>query len=125
MVLGGIVTVAVIMIATWASPYTPDNTAQDRGLSMAGYFVTLAALWASSRHRAEILWRTIFVGLIMQFILGIFVMKSPAGVGFPQVSPETLARNVADEIQSETSSDSFRTWHRPSSASRKLVSSSC
>jgi concentrative nucleoside transporter, CNT family len=74
------VVVAVILIGTFASPTTTDNNFKNRGISIAGLFVFYIILYATSANRKKIVWRTVLVGLLCQYVLALFVLRT--GVGY-------------------------------------------
>jgi concentrative nucleoside transporter, CNT family len=77
--LAAFVVVAVILIATFASPTTPDNNLKNRGISIAGLVVFYIVLYATSANRKRIVWRTVLVGLLCQYILALFVLRTRVG----------------------------------------------
>lgn len=75
----GIGTVIAMAMGTFIPAESADNTRANRTVSFFGLFVFLAAFWATSRNRKAINWRTVIFGMLFQFILAIFVLKSKAG----------------------------------------------
>ncbi|BDD55680.1 hypothetical protein MPDQ_000861 [Monascus purpureus] len=73
------VTIAVILIGTFASGETADNTRENRAVSLFGLIVFLFALWVTSRNRKKIVWHTVIVGMLSQFIIALFVLRTKAG----------------------------------------------
>ncbi|KJA27731.1 hypothetical protein HYPSUDRAFT_1095193 [Hypholoma sublateritium FD-334 SS-4] len=51
----------------------------DRVISIAGILIFQTCLWASSKHRNHIPWPTVIVGLFLQQVIALFVLKSGAG----------------------------------------------
>jgi concentrative nucleoside transporter, CNT family len=78
--VGLAVLVVVVAVGTYSMPETPDNSYSDRSIGFLGLFVAVFALWATSHKRSAINWRTVITGLLMQFLLGIFVLRVEAGV---------------------------------------------
>lgn len=78
--LAGIFTFAVFCIGAFASEESADNTRENRAVSLFGLLVAIFGLWATSKHRAHIKWQTVIVGMLIQFIIAIFVLRT--GVGF-------------------------------------------
>jgi hypothetical protein len=72
--------IAVILAATFGSPQTPDNSYKNRGISIAGLVIFYLLLYATSANRKKIVWRTVLVGLLCQFLLALFVLRT--GVGY-------------------------------------------
>lgn len=76
---GAALVIAVIIIGAMASPEVADNTRANRAVSLFGLIVFIAGLWATSRNRAMIRWHTVIVGMLAQFIIGLFVLRTQAG----------------------------------------------
>jgi CNT family concentrative nucleoside transporter len=83
--LGAAGTVAVILVGTFASEESADNTRANRAVSLFGLVVFIFGFWITSKHRKAIVWQTVIVGMLAQFILALFVLRTKAGV-----SPTTL-----------------------------------
>ncbi|KAH7368025.1 sodium/nucleoside cotransporter [Plectosphaerella cucumerina] len=77
--LGAAVTVVVIIIGAMASPEHSDNTRENRAVSLFGLVVTIAIFWATSVHRKHINWRPVIGGMLAQFIIGLFVLRTKLG----------------------------------------------
>lgn len=77
--LGALFTFGVILIGAFASPETHDNSRGDRAVSLCGLAVFLILLWLTSRDRKRIVWHTVIVGMLVQFIIALFVLRSKAG----------------------------------------------
>ncbi|KAJ5662518.1 uncharacterized protein N7477_010134 [Penicillium maclennaniae] len=91
--LGGLITIGVILIGAFASPSSQGNSRADRAVSLFGLAVFLLILWATSRNRKKIVWHTVIVGMLVQFIVALFVLRSGAGYDiFNFIS--TLARDL-------------------------------
>lgn len=71
--------VGVLLIGAFASPESRDNTRANRAVSLFGLAVILFVLWATSKHRSMIKWHTVIVGMLVQFIVALFVLRSRAG----------------------------------------------
>ena len=76
---GAALTVAVIIIGAFASPESQDNTRANRAISLFGLVVFISILWATSRNRKMIKWHTVIVGMLAQFIIALFVLRTKAG----------------------------------------------
>ncbi|PYH70664.1 NupC/NupG family nucleoside CNT transporter [Aspergillus vadensis CBS 113365] len=74
-----LVTIAVIMIGCFVSADTPENTRADRAVSLFGLIVFLFILWLFSRDRSNIVWHTVIVGMLVQFLVALFVLRTKAG----------------------------------------------
>jgi len=55
------------------------TTYGDRAISVLGLFIFQFCFWATSRHRQAIEWSTVIVGLFLQQVVAMFVLKSGAG----------------------------------------------
>lgn len=76
---GTLVVVAVMLIGAFVSPEGEDNTRANRAVSLFGLLVFIFVLWLTSRNRKAVKWHTVLVGMLTQFIVAIFVLKSGAG----------------------------------------------
>ncbi|KAK4182271.1 putative sodium/nucleoside cotransporter [Podospora australis] len=77
--LAGFVTVAVFIIGTMVSEETGDNTRGNRGISLFGLVVLLFVLTITSRNWKIIPWHTVIGGMLSQFIIALFVLRTEAG----------------------------------------------
>ena len=83
--IGGIVgavagTVAVILVGTFVSEESTEKIRANRAVSLFGLLVFIAAFYATSRDRKAIKWQTVITGMLAQFILALFVLRTKAGV---------------------------------------------
>lgn len=76
---GAALTIAVIVVGSFASKESQDNTRANRAVSLFGLVVFIACLWATSRNRKLVAWHTVIVGMLAQFIIALFVLRSQAG----------------------------------------------
>lgn len=74
----GVVLVA-LFLGVFIPGETPYNKRSDRAVSVFGYLVFLAGLYITSRHRKHINWKPIIVGILVQFIMGFFVLRTTLG----------------------------------------------
>lgn len=51
----------------------------DRAIAVLGLFVFQFGFWVTSSQRAHIQWQTVIVGLFMQQVTALFVLKTGAG----------------------------------------------
>lgn len=72
-------TLVVILIGTFASPEYPGSKRSDRAMSFLGCMVTLFGLWATSVNRKAIKWHTVISGMLLQFIIAWFVLRTKTG----------------------------------------------
>jgi concentrative nucleoside transporter, CNT family len=92
----------VILAVTFGSPQTEQNSFVNRGLSLFGICVFYGVLYVTSADRKRIVWRTVLVGLLCQFVLALFVLRTKAGYDiFNFVS--FLARSLLGFANSGTS----------------------
>lgn len=90
-----LLTIAVILIGSFASPESADNTRDNRAVSLFGLVVCIFSLWITSRDRSRINWHTVIVGMLVQFIIALFVLRTTAGYDiFNFIS--TLARELLE-----------------------------
>jgi CNT family concentrative nucleoside transporter len=77
--VAAVVAIAVFLIGTLVPEETGDNTRANRGISIFGLIVMLAVLTATSRNRRIIHWHTVIGGMLTQFIVAVFVLRTEAG----------------------------------------------
>ncbi|CAF9920388.1 hypothetical protein IMSHALPRED_004868 [Imshaugia aleurites] len=78
--MAALLTVSVFLIGGFASPESEDNTRDNRAVSLFGLAVFISVLYATSRNRKAVNWHTVIVGMLVQFIVALFVLRS--GVGY-------------------------------------------
>ncbi|KAF2796138.1 hypothetical protein K505DRAFT_238493 [Melanomma pulvis-pyrius CBS 109.77] len=76
---GAGLTIAVIIVGSFASEESFDNTRANRAVSLFGLVVFLFCFWLTSRNRSKIVWHTVIVGMLCQFIIALFVLRTKAG----------------------------------------------
>jgi CNT family concentrative nucleoside transporter len=90
---GAALTIAVIIVGSFVSEESVDNTRANRAVSLFGLAVFIFLFWATSRNRKKIVWHTVIVGMLTQFIIALFVLRTRAGYDiFDFIS--TLAREL-------------------------------
>jgi len=72
-------TVPIILIGTFVSKESEDNTRANRAISLFGLIVMIALLYATSRDRKRIQWHTVIGGMLAQFVIACFVLRTKAG----------------------------------------------
>ncbi|KZM22146.1 nucleoside:sodium symporter [Ascochyta rabiei] len=77
---GAALTIAVIIVGSMASEESQDNTRANRAISLFGLAVIIFAFWLTSRNKKMINWHTVVVGMLTQFIIALFVLRT--GVGY-------------------------------------------
>ncbi|KAJ2979949.1 hypothetical protein NQ176_g2941 [Zarea fungicola] len=76
---GASVTISVMLVGSFVSPATDGSTRSDRAVSLLGLGVIVGAFWLTSRHRSRINWRTVIGGMLAQYIIGLFVLRTRPG----------------------------------------------
>ncbi|CAJ0538807.1 Ff.00g067370.m01.CDS01 [Fusarium sp. VM40] len=76
---GASVTVAAILVGAFVSEEVADNTRENRAVSLFGMVVFLFILWVTSRDRKAINWRTVIGGMLTQYVIGLFVLRTTVG----------------------------------------------
>lgn len=108
--LSALVVVGVFLIGAFASPTSPSNNRADRAVSLFGLAVILFCLWLTSKDRQKIQWHTVIVGMLTQFIIALFVLRSGAGYDIFNFIA-TLARELLgfaeDGVEFLTSADFY------------------
>ena len=87
---GAALVVAVMLIGGFASPESQDNTRANRAVSLFGLAVIIFVMWTTSNNRKMVVWRTVIVGMFVQFIVALFVLRSSVGCEFFQRYLKTL-----------------------------------
>lgn len=72
--------IAVFLVGTFVTEESDGNTRDNRAVSLFGLLVFIFVLWATSRNRKAIQWHTVIVGMLLQFIIALFVLRT--GVGY-------------------------------------------
>lgn len=78
--LGAIVALAAILVGSFVSEEAADNTRANRAVSLFGMLVMIGVFYVTSKHRSRVNWRTVIVGMLSQYIIGLFVLRT--GVGY-------------------------------------------
>lgn len=90
---GATVTTGVILLGTFITEESPYSKRKDRAISFFGLVVSVFGLWATSKHRSKINWNAAIGGVLMQFIVSLFVLRTKCGYDiFNFIS--TLAREL-------------------------------
>lgn len=77
--LAALVTIAVFLIGSMVPEETGDNTRANRAVSLFGLVVMIAVLTITSRDWRKIPWHTVIGGMLTQFIIAVFVLRTQAG----------------------------------------------
>ena len=71
--------VSVFLVGTFASEKSLNNTLDNRAISLFGLLVFIAVLAITSKNRKAIRWHTVLVGMLVQFIIALFVLRTSTG----------------------------------------------
>jgi len=77
--MGWLSVLAVVLGSAFGFKLEEGTNYGDRAISVVGLFVFQLGFWATSTNRSAIQWRTVMVGLFIQQVLALFVLKSGAG----------------------------------------------
>jgi CNT family concentrative nucleoside transporter len=77
--LAAIGTFGVFLVGSFVPEETGDNTRANRAISIFGFVVLLSVLTATSRNWRIIPWHTVIGGMLTQFIVAVFVLRTQAG----------------------------------------------
>jgi len=77
--LAALGTFAIFLIGSFVSEETGDNTRASRAISIFGLIVMIATLAATSRDFKRIPWHTVIGGMLTQFVIAVFVLRTQAG----------------------------------------------
>jgi CNT family concentrative nucleoside transporter len=76
---GALLVIAVFLIGSFASAESEDNTRANRAVSLFGLATFIFVFWLTSRNRKKIVWHTVIVGMLVQYIVALFVLRTKAG----------------------------------------------
>lgn len=112
--LAALITVAVFLIGTMVPAETGDNTRANRAVSLFGLVVMIALLTVTSRDWRKIPWHTVIGGMLTQFVIAVFVLRTQAGYdifNFISFLARTLLSFAEDGVAFLTTTDvSQLTW---------------
>ncbi|KAI0882948.1 H+/nucleoside cotransporter-like protein [Annulohypoxylon maeteangense] len=77
--LAALVTIAVFLIGSMVPEEEGENTRARRAQSLFGLVVMIFVLTISSRNWRQIPWHTVIGGMLTQFIVAVFVLRTQAG----------------------------------------------
>ncbi|KAK0630497.1 NupC family nucleoside transporter [Bombardia bombarda] len=77
--LAALGTVAVFLVGSMVPEETGQNTRANRAVSLFGLLVMIAILTITSRDFRKIPWHTVIGGMLSQFIIAVFVLRTKAG----------------------------------------------
>ncbi|KAJ2573009.1 hypothetical protein IW140_000407 [Coemansia sp. RSA 1813] len=81
-VLAAAVPLAIVLSVSLSLPASTLGTRIDRMHSLFGIVIILCILTLTSKHPRSIQWRTVLVGMLLQFCLGCIVVKTKWGLAF-------------------------------------------
>lgn len=76
---GAIGTVAVMLVGSLVPSETKDSRRVDRFISFLGIVVSIVLLYITSTNRSKIRWITVINGILIQFIIALFVLRTKVG----------------------------------------------
>lgn len=76
---GAAVTVATMLVGSFVTKESVNNTRSNRAISLLGMAIILFFFWLTSAHRSRVNWRTVITGMLAQYIIGLFVLRTGAG----------------------------------------------
>lgn len=112
--LAAVGTVAVFLVGTMLPEETGDNTRANRAVSLFGLVVMIFVLTVTSRDWRKIPWHTVIGGMLTQFVIAVFVLRTQAGYdifNFISFLARTLLSFAEDGVAFLTTSDvAALTW---------------
>lgn len=112
--LAAVGTVAVFLVGSMVPEETGDNTRANRAVSLFGLVVMIALLTATSRDWRRIPWHTVIGGMLTQFVIAVFVLRTQAGYdifAFISFLARTLLGFAQDGVAFLTTADvAALTW---------------
>lgn len=92
--LGGLVFLTALLLGAMISEGVEENNRTNRAVSLAGMLTFLGLLYATSRSRRHVNWRTVIGGMIGQYVIGIFVLRTGVGYDIFRWIATTVARGL-------------------------------
>ncbi|KAB5527927.1 Na+ dependent nucleoside transporter C-terminus-domain-containing protein [Coniochaeta sp. 2T2.1] len=77
--LAAIGTLGVFLLGSMVPEETGDNTRANRAISIFGLLVMIFILTVTSRDWRKIPWHTVIGGMLTQFVIAVFVLRTKAG----------------------------------------------
>ncbi|KAL2257155.1 hypothetical protein VTK26DRAFT_592 [Humicola hyalothermophila] len=77
--LAAVGSLGVFLVGTFVPEETGDNTRANRAISIFGLIVMLFLLTITSRNWKAIPWHTVIGGMLTQFVIAVFVLRTKAG----------------------------------------------
>ncbi|KAF8972918.1 Na+ dependent nucleoside transporter C-terminus-domain-containing protein [Flammula alnicola] len=77
--IGWLCLLGIVFGSAFGFKLQPGTSFGDRAINVLGLFVFQLGFWATSQHRSQIPWPTVIVGLFLQQVIALFVLKTGAG----------------------------------------------
>ncbi|KJA27730.1 hypothetical protein HYPSUDRAFT_34857 [Hypholoma sublateritium FD-334 SS-4] len=77
--IGWLCLLGIVFGSAFGFKLQPNTTFGDRAINVLGLFVFQFGFWLTSKHRSHVPWPTVIVGLFLQQVIALFVLKSGAG----------------------------------------------
>ncbi|PNY25005.1 Solute carrier family 28 member 3 [Tolypocladium capitatum] len=76
---GAALAIAAVLAGSFGSEESEDNTRANRAVSLFGLAFILFCFYLTSAARSRINWRTVIVGMLSQYVVGLFVLRTQVG----------------------------------------------
>ncbi|KIK68833.1 hypothetical protein GYMLUDRAFT_34826 [Collybiopsis luxurians FD-317 M1] len=77
--LGWLCLLGIVFGSAFGFPLEENTNYGDRAISVLGLFVFQSSFYLSSTHKKQVPWPTVIVGLFLQQVIALFVLKTSAG----------------------------------------------
>ncbi|RDA84180.1 hypothetical protein CP532_3917 [Ophiocordyceps camponoti-leonardi (nom. inval.)] len=77
--VGAVAAITIILVGSFVTEESADNTRANRAVSLFGMAVIIFAFYLTSAARRRINWRTVIVGMLSQYVIGLFVLRTSVG----------------------------------------------
>ncbi|KAK6218641.1 NupC family nucleoside transporter [Colletotrichum tabaci] len=77
--LAALLTIGVFLVGSMIPDDVGENTRASRAISLFGLLLMIALLTATSRDWRKIPWHTVIGGMLTQFVIAVFVLKTSVG----------------------------------------------
>lgn len=78
-IVGALIPLVVMVLTAVLAPESDAGTRGQRLKSLLGLFSFVFLLYITSNNRSAVNWRIVVVGITMQFLLGVFILKTQLG----------------------------------------------